>query len=277
MKHYVPRIKFIPGSLWFSILLVGSVFLNSCVTTKKTSYLQEFRQSEYSTEFVPPVEYKIQPNDNLYVRVSTPDPNLSAIFNPMPGGVTTTRVEESTANLLSYPVKLDGTVDLPYIGAVEVAGKTLSEARSAVEASLIDYVTDASVTVRLVNNYVSILGEVNSPGMYPIYKERLNIFQALAMAGDMAEISNRRELSIIRQTPEGSIIKQFDLTDKNIVDSEFYYVMPNDIIYAKPIKGSLFRRNQPTITLITTTISTISTAIALFLVIQNQLILQNPQ
>jgi len=273
MKDSINRQKNMLILSWFYIILIGCFIMNSCVTSRKTTYLQEHNSSDIPEESFTPENYRIQPNDNLYIYVSTPDPSISAIFNAIPtGGIM--RMEEGTANLLSYPVHLDGTIDLPYIGSVGVAGKTLSETKYALEEELIDYVKDASVTVKLVNNYVSILGEVNAPGMYPIYKERLNIFQALAMAGDMAEISNRSQVSIVRQTPNGSQIKEFDLTDKNIVDSEFYYVMPNDVIYAKPIKGSLFRRNQPTVTLISTTISA---ALTLFVIIQTYLISLQPQ
>lgn len=240
---------------WFLILASGICALNSCVTTKKTTYLQEYKKGEYPAETYTPETYVIQPNDNLYIYVSTPDPSLSAIFNAAPaGGVM--RMDESTANLLSYPVNLDGTVEIPYIGIIEVAGMTLSEARIELETKLIDYVLDASIIVKLVNNYVSVLGEVNSPGLYPIYKDRLNIFQALAMAEDMGEYSNRYKVSVIRQTNEGSIVKEFDLTDKNIVDSEFYFVMPNDVIYAKPMKGKFFGMNQFPFALILTSITT---------------------
>lgn len=249
------RQKFIPHQTCFFILAIGSCILNSCVTTKKTTYLQEYKRSDFSIEYTPPETYLIQPNDNLYIRVSTPDPRLSSLFNAMPerGSMT---VDEQSADLLSYAVQLDGSVEIPYIGSIAVAGKTLSEAKDDIEAILVDYVTDAAITVKLVNNYVSILGEVNQPGLYPIYKERLNIYQALAMAGDMAVYSDRYSLSIIRQTLEGSIVKEFDLTNKNIIDSEFYYVMPNDVIYAKPMKGKFFAMNQFPFALIFTTITT---------------------
>jgi polysaccharide export outer membrane protein len=269
MESIKLKMKSISFTKWYVITVVISVLLSSCVTTKKVKYLQDTNKSDYVKETYTPETYRIQPNDNLYIYVSTPDPSLSAIFNAAPGGGVM-RMEESTASLLSYPVRDDGSIELPYIGSIEVAGLTLSEARISIQEKLIDYVRDASITVKLVNNYVSILGEVNDPGMYPIYKERLNIFQALAMAGDLADISNRTQLTVIRQTPDGSIIKEFDMTDKNIVDSEFYYVMPNDIIYAIPMKGSFFWWNQPAVTFLFTSITT---AISLFVLIQNYLIL----
>ncbi len=259
--------------VWFGVLLIGTLLMNSCVTPKKITYLQVYPESKYSGEYVAPETYKIQPNDNLYIRISTPDPRLSDIFNPMPQG-STMRLDEGSATLMSYPVQLDSTVEIPYIGAIAVAGKTLSEANDAIKTVALDYVSDVSVTVRLVNNYVSILGEVRAPGMYPIYKERLTIFQALAMAGDMDIYSDRFQLSLIRPTGEGTVVKEFDLTDKNIVDSEFYYVMPNDVIYAKPMKGKFFALDQFTIPMI---LSTITTSVSLFILIQNIIILQQPQ
>ncbi len=255
MKIYDSSQKYTSHKTGFFFLVFGLCILNSCVTTRKTTYLQEYRKSEIPSEYTAPETYLIQPSDNLYIRVSTPDPRLSAIFNAMPVGGTMTMSEESSA-LLSYSVQLDGSVELPYIGSIDVVGKTLSEAKDAIEVVLVDYVSDAAITVKLVNNYVSILGEVNAPGLYPIYKDRLNIYQALSMAGDMAEYSDRFRVSIVRQTTEGSIVKEFDLTDKNIIDSEFYYIMPNDVIYAKPMKGKFFAMNQFPFTLIFASITT---------------------
>lgn len=257
-------------SLLSVAMLLIFLLLNSCVTTRKTTYLQEYKKSEYPEGYTPPDNYLIQPNDNLYIRVSTPDPRWSALFNPMSGGGGM-QLSGDNVNLVSYPVQLDGTVDLPYIGSVNVIGKTLSEVKDIIESIMIDYVADAAVSVLLVNNYVTILGEVNAPGMYPITKERLNVFQAIAMAGDLAPFSNRYRLQIVRQTMEGSVIKEFDITDKNFVDSEFYYVLPNDVIYAKPMKGKFFGMTNFTPAMILTTLTTV---VSLIILIQNYLIIQ---
>lgn len=252
------------------LLLVLLVTFSACVTNKHATYLQVYEESEYSGEYVPPKNYLIQPNDNLYIRVTTLDPRYAVIFNAMgEGGYM--QADEASVNLLSYPVELDGSVDLPYVGSIEVAGKTLPEAKKTIKLVLDEYVTDASLTVKLVNNYVSILGEIRNPGMYPIYKERLNIYQALAMAGDVADYSDRYELSIIRQSPEGSIVKEFNITDRNIIDSEFYYVLPNDVIYVKPLKGRFFAINTAPYTF---ALTTITAAISLFVLIQNNIFLR---
>lgn len=230
--------------------------LNSCVTTKKTTYLQEYKKSEYPTEYIAPEAYRIQPDDNLFIRVTTPDPQWSAIFNTGEVGGTSFGRSEQAIDLLSYRVKLDGTVEIPYLGSINVAGKTVAETKKIMEALVVDYVSDAEITVKLVNNYVSILGEVNQPGRYLIYKEQLNIFEAMAMAGDMAQYSNRQQINIVRQTDSGTIVKEFNLTDKNIIDSEFYYVKPNDVIYARPMKGKFFGMAQFPYSVLLSTITT---------------------
>ena len=181
------------------------------------------------------------------------------------------RADEASAQLLSYPVELDGTVDLPYVGSIEVGGKSVADAKKAIEVVLAEYVTDASLTVKLVNNYVSVLGEVRTPGMYPIYKERLNIYQALAMAGDVADFSDRYSLAIIRQTTGESIVKEFNITDRKIIDSEFYYIMPNDVLYVKPLRGRFFAINTAPYTF---ALTTLTAAISLFVLIQNNILLR---
>ena len=163
---------------------------------------------------------------------------------------------EQSADMLSYTVDDDGTIELPYAGRFLVAGKTLKMVKTELDIALKSFVTDAVVTVKMVNNYVSIIGEVRNPGRYPIYKDRLNIFQALAMAGDLDLYSNRQKLQLIRQTPEGNIVKEFSVKDRNIIGSQFFYVMPNDVIYAPPMKGRFFQMNAFPYSVILSTITT---------------------
>jgi polysaccharide export outer membrane protein len=111
------------------------------------------------------------------------------------------------------------------------------------ETALKAYIADAVVMVKMVNNYVSLIGEVQHPGKYLIYKDRMNIFEALAMAGDLDEFSNRQKIQVIRQTSGGNQVKEFSLNDRSIMATEFYYVMPNDVIYAQPMKGKFFQLN----------------------------------
>jgi len=219
------------------------VSLTSCVTNKKLTYLQYKGTRNDIIKPVTPSDYKLMPFDNLFIRVVTPDPQWSAMFNTMPVTSYGISVTEQSADLISYPVDGEGYIQLPYAGRIKVAGKTLAMVTNEVEKVLKGYVADAAVTVKMVNNYVSIIGEVQRPGKYPIYKDRMNIFQALAMAGDLTEFSNRKKIQLIRQTPDGNLVKEFNLNDRSIMASESFYVMPNDVIYAKPMKGKFFAMN----------------------------------
>ena len=225
--------------LLISLLLLAS--LSSCVTNKKLTYLQYNGHRNDIAKPVAPSAYKIQPFDNLFIRVVTPDPLLSAMFNTMPVSAYGISITEQTADLVSFPVDSEGFIQIPYVGRIMVAEKTLDMITVDVEKALKSYVADAAVTVKMVNNYVSLLGEVENPGRYPIYKDRMNIFQALAMAGDLSDFSNRQKIQIIRQTADGNIVKEFSVNDRSLIVSEFFYVMPNDVIYAQPMKGRFFQ------------------------------------
>jgi polysaccharide biosynthesis/export protein len=219
-------------------------FVSSCVTNKKLTYLQYTEPPGDTTLSVQPSDYKVQPFDNLFIKVVTPDPQWSDMFNTFKASTSGSSFTEQSADLISYAVDSEGNIELPYAGIFFVSGKTFKMVKTELEVVLKSYVTDASVTVKLINNYVNIIGEVNKPGRYPIYKDRLNIFQALAMAGDLGDFSNRQKVQIIRQIPGGNITKEFSLTDRNILSSEYFCVMPNDVIYAKPMEGRFFKMNE---------------------------------
>ena len=144
-----------------SIILI----LSSCVSKKKLTYLQYSDKSgDYQTEgdfstSVTPAAYKIMPYDNLYIRVVTPDPQWSSLFNVETG---TTGLTQESAGLSGYSVEVDGNIEIPFVGKVKVAGKTLSEVKVELDSIFKNYVTDAAITIRLVNNAVSIIGEVKT-------------------------------------------------------------------------------------------------------------------
>ena len=261
-NHQPPNIMKPSRSVILITLSVILVF-SSCVSRKKLTYLQYSDKSrDYGLSAgdargsVTPAAYKIMPFDNLYIRVLTPDPQWSELFNTMPVGAGGAVTEESAA-LFGYPVDEEGKIEIPFVGGkVLVGGKTLSEIKSELESVFSNYVSDAAITVRLVNNFVSILGEVNVPGRYRLTKDRMNVFEALAMAGDMSTFSDRTKVQLIRPSPYGPVIKEYSLSDRSILSSDFYYVLPNDILYIMPIQGRPFQTNVSIYTLFLTTIST---------------------
>jgi len=257
----------------YKILLVSLsiiLILSSCVTRKNLSYLQYLAGQDNSgmqvsntRTSVTPSAYKIMSYDNLFIRVITPDPQWSVLFNTTPVGQGGALTEES-AGLLGYTVDGEGFIEIPFVGKLQVSGKTLSEIKVQLETTFEKYLNDAAITVRLINNYVTIIGEVNLPGRYLLTKDRLNIFETLAMAGDMSLYSNRQKVQLIRESPYGPMVKEFSLRDRDILTSEFYYVMPNDIIYAQPMRGKGFQNNASVFTLFLSAITTSLVIIGFF-------------
>lgn len=244
--------------------------MNSCVTKKGLTYLQYSKNSpdfsltsNVNRTSVTPASYKIMPYDNLFVRVVTPDPQWSSLFNVMPVGAGGSVTEESAA-LYGYPVDRDGLIEIPFVGNIKAGGKTLNELKVELDTIFTKYVTDASITVRLVNNYISIIGEVNSPGRYHLTKDRITIFEAISMASDLNEYGNRQKVQLLRPSPYGPVIKEFSLADRSILNSEFYYIMPNDVIYLQPIRGRTFQVNSSVWTLVLTTITSAMAMTAFF-------------
>ncbi|HOF21630.1 MAG TPA: polysaccharide biosynthesis/export family protein [Bacteroidales bacterium] len=249
------------------LILITIIFISgSCISKKKLMYLQYADQtSVYETPegaiaSVIPSAYKIMPFDNLYIRVLTPDPQWSELFNAMPVGAGGAVTEESAA-LFGYPVDEEGNIEIPFVGKITAGGKTLAEIKTELDLVFKNYLTDASITVRLVNNFVSVLGEVNAPGRYLLTKDRVNVFEAISLAGDLSIFSNRRKVQLIRPSPYGPVVKEFSLADRNILSSELYYILPNDVIYVMPIQGRPFQTNSTVLTLF---LSTISTALVIF-------------
>lgn len=208
--------------------------LTSCVTNKDTRYLQQDKKIPVyqPTEIQ---EYKIQVNDELTMRVISSDPSISNIF------VQSSSQYATAQQPLSYRVYTDGTIDIPFIDKVKVEGISLREAAIEIQKRLREYIPDAAVKVSLANNVFYILGEGNKRNSYPIYKNRLTIFEALASAGDATVYADRKRVHIIRQRIDGEVIKVFDLRSSSIIDSEYYYIQPNDVIYLPRTHASFFK------------------------------------
>lgn len=236
---YKKESKILEMSLMFlTFLILGT----SCVTNKKIQYLQEADGEDVPVYEVADQQYYIiQPGDELYIDVVPFDPELRETFSLDKGGSSSGGDMEALLNLQSYPVYKDGTVDYPMIGRVYLAGLTTREARARMDSLLVGPLfNEAKVTVKLINNYVSLVGDIKRPGRYIIYKENLNIFQALALGGDISTFGDRATVRIVRHKSSKTYVQTFDLRSDEILDSEFYFVQPNDVIYVSKIKGQFF-------------------------------------
>ena len=222
--------------LFISMILV---FLSSCVTQKQVKYLQQ-KQKEDTTRTYhnnKTLDYKIQPHDNLYIRIFGLNEKSFIFFNKQ-SGITSNEASIQTEiglYLDSYVVNDSGYIDFPLIGKIFVKDMRVDQTKNMIQALVNEYLNDVTVTVKLVNFTVTLLGEVKKPGKFQVYKDKINIFEAISFAGDLTDFANRGQVALVRQTKEGSRVIYFDLNSIEILHSEYYFLEPNDIVYFAPL------------------------------------------
>lgn len=244
--------------------------LSSCVVSKKINYLQVSDKLPAYSDTLKFEDYKLQRGDYLYVKITSIDPEASEMFNGFTGGYhydSNMSSDNSTSRLYMYLVDEDDCIDYPYVGKINVVDKTLREVKVLLEEALMEMLTGYSVDVRLANRSFSVLGEAGS-GKYTITREKMTIFEALAMSGDLETYSNRGKIQIIRQTSKGTVVKTFDVRTRSIIDSEFYYVQPNDVIYV-PFRDEKVMGADHVTSVISITMTTISFGLFIYSIVNS--------
>ena len=218
--------------------LLMAVLFASCVPQKKMLYLKEAQMvaENQSINYVNErsVNYRLQPGDNLYIRfVNILDERNSALLN---SSVSQTLSSDASIYLQSYTLDEEGFVEMPLVGKIELLNMTVDEAKERLQTELNKYVNQTTIIVKLSNFNLTVLGEVNRPGMYKVYQSQINLFEAISLAGNMTNFAKNDEVKIVRQTDNGSEILTVDMGSADILTSPYYYLKPNDIIYVEPLK-----------------------------------------
>ncbi len=220
--------------LWCTML-----FFCSCSTQNKIAYLQqqEGKASSVSKELY---DARIKPKDLLTITVNTFDREASLPFNLMyPTGTAISTNSSSSENAIQkYLVDNEGYIDFPVLGRIKVADMTKNEVESSIKEQLKPYLKEVPVVnVRMVNYKISVLGEVNKPNTYTITNEKVNVLEALALAGDLTIYGKRENVKLMRELSDGTReVVLLDLTDKNLIESPYFYLQQNDVLYVEPNK-----------------------------------------
>ncbi|OFY20540.1 MAG: hypothetical protein A2W98_06305 [Bacteroidetes bacterium GWF2_33_38] len=230
--------------------------LFSCTSYKKVTYLREAVHDEDFQLTAAYEIYKIQKKDILYIQIVSLSEEVNNLFNVNNGKILST-YNEQYLYLHSFSVNDSGYVVLPIIGEVKVLDLSIEEAHKAIQLQADQFLKDASVIVKLLSFKISILGEVNNPGHFNVYQNHINIMEALSIAGDIGDYGNKQNVLLIRHHANSTKTYRLDLTDKQLITSEFIYLLPNDVIYVEPLKAKAFRQNAPNISIVLTSISTI--------------------
>lgn len=217
------------NKLFFYFFFANVFLLSSCSTSKKVLYLQDAvldqpEQIEGIRNII------LQPQDQISIMVSSKEPQLAALFNLNTGSGST--------SALGYTIDSNGDIDFPVLGTLHVGGMTKKEVADLVKQKLIagDLVKDPVVIVEFMNLYISVLGEVGSPGKYDITKDQITLLEAISMAGDLTITGKRNMVLVIREEDGQRITHQVDLRSRKMFDSPAYYLKQNDVIYVQPNK-----------------------------------------
>ena len=220
------------------IAALFAVVFASCVPQKKMLYLKNAQMAaeNVSQEYINErsVDYKLQPGDNLFIRfINTIDERSAASL-----GESVYRSQltgDASIYLQSYTLDEDGYIELPLTGKIELKNLTVDQAKEKMQVEINKFVNQTTLIVKLSNFNLTVLGEVTRPGMYKVYQSQINLFEAVAMAGNMTSFAKNNEVKIIRQTDHGSEIVSVDMGEADILSSPYYYLKPNDIIYVEPL------------------------------------------
>ena len=254
----------------FGALLI--VFVSSCIPHKDTIYLQNKETAIDTTQILKEQQkpYRVQINDILSIRIKVLDQDNVSIFNPIgEGNLNASSAERAYFD--GFTVDLHGNIRIPSMGSINVLGYSTEEIEKLIEKKLLEdqfkETANIFVTVKLSGLRYTANGEVNSPGTKTLFQERVNIFEAIANVGEIPVTGDKKDVLIIRQYPQGQKIHHLDLTDVNVMQSPYYYIQPNDIIYVKPLKQKSLGTGKTaveTLGTIATVLSLVTTTILLF-------------
>ena len=220
-------------------ILICLLLLSSCVSRKEIVYFQGLEKAGERMEKIKDKSLQIKPNDLLTINVSAPEMAAAMPFNlpvmgmPQAGeadGLSVTGQQQ----LQTYLVDSEGDIEFPVLGTLNVAGLSRQDLQEKLKAEIREYVQDPIVNIRLVNFQVSVLGEVNRPGTFDIRDEYLTLPKALGLAGDLSIYGERDNVLVMREEKGKKLYEYLDLTDPAIVDSPFYYLQQNDVVYIEP-------------------------------------------
>lgn len=245
------------------IICLAILLLSSCGNVKDAAYFREIESANFINEYED-YEPLIKPNDLLSITVSSINPEAAELFNVSnTNSSQSSTISGTTARVSGYLVDLDGYIRFPILGKIQAAGISKNELRDEITAQLANrkLLLEPIVEIRYLNFKVSVLGEVKNPSVLTIPDEKISLFEALGLAGDITVYGNRNNVSIIREEGHGvKKLSRVDLTTNEIFASPFYYLRPNDIVYVEANKAKVASASQSRLW-IPVILSTISLAI----------------
>ncbi len=247
------------------IWLLGGIFCLSCASRKDVVYLQN---ADVNKRIKAECEYKtvIHPDDLLSIIVACEDVTAAVPFNTPMIGLGREAVSSSAqqAPPQGYLVDKEGYIDFPVLGKIQVMDMTRNDLSELLKEKVSEYLKNPIVTIQYLNFRVTVLGEVKNPGSYKVSSERVSLLDALGMAGDLQINAKRKNVLVMREQGNEKQFARVDLTSTDYIDSPFFYLQQNDVIYVEPSKGRIAGGNASTfLPYILSSVSTLVAIVAL--------------
>ena len=248
------------------LICILSIMLASCNSYEKLTYLQGIEETKDTAIFEKNKQgYQIQAGDLLYVQIITENQEINQLFNPLISQTTSQNLRPESMFYTSYLVNDSGYIEMPLLESIYVSGLNIDQVRDSIKQKAYRFLKNPQVIAKLANFKFTVLGEVKSPGVKQVTANQVNIMEALAYGGDISYNGNRKNILLLRQSDKGTQSFRINLSKGDIINSELYYIMPNDIIYVEPLKSTLFREQASDYVFVVSAISSTLTAIVLIL------------
>ena len=247
-------------------LLLILIIMVSCVPKRQLSYFNDI--NEMSEPVVNPrLQKLIMPFDKIYIKVLSIDAQTSQIFNTTEELSTATYGRSS--GLLGYLVDEGGNINFPFVGNINVGGLTTSLAADKIQKALSDYVSNTSVSVKFVENQVTVMGEVQSQGVFNFTQDKINIYEALGLGGGITRYGDRKNVILMRHEGDKIMHYKLNLSDSKIASKEYFYILPNDVLIVEPLRAISSSYSNLTYTTILTSVTTLISILVTILSIKN--------
>jgi polysaccharide export outer membrane protein len=246
--------------LYFGIFIFQAFILSltSCVDQKQIAYFQKGANQPDTIAVAQAYIPKIQPGDILAIPIGSLNPIASSFFNPYSTMQVNTQSTDATATANGtapspsltqsaspdYLVDASGSIELPLLGNIKLAGLTTTEAREMIKDRLKTYLKEPTVNVRVMNYKISVMGEVAKPSVYVIPNEKITLPEALSLAGDITIFGKRDNILIIRDVDNKKEFGRVNLNSREIYSSPYYYLHNNDVVYVEPGKGKVAQSDR---------------------------------
>jgi polysaccharide biosynthesis/export protein len=230
----------------FTLLIMILFSQSGCVSFQNRAYLQETFPStpREISERSAYADYRLQVGDNIGVEVRSIDRSVTEIFKFQGTPTNSSQYNDNPVvlnYLTGYRVNVDGTLAIPLIGSIHVLGKTIEQTSELIVSELENFINEPFVIVRMDGIRYSAVGEFQRPGSYTVLQNKLTIFEAIANAGDLSNLANRKKVSLIRQEGDEPVVHLIDLTSDDLLASPFYYLKHGDLLYVEPLKITGFK------------------------------------